>query len=156
MEGKNDRSVNWYVATIRAGQWRKIGQKLSDLGIEYYIPDVFKTLLFLHTDKDKALSLVNSRTFWARFLIDHITHTLLVVPAKQMDDFRRVLDLSPDAECMTSSPLVKGARVRVVKGALDGVEGEIVEAPEGQYLIVRVLSLLCAKVEMPKSHVIVI
>lgn len=147
---------HWYAATIRAGQWKKTGQRLTELGVEYYVPDAFKTLLFVNTDKQNALTIVNSGAVSARYFIDHGTHSLLIVPEKQMEDFRRVMDLSPDAECLSAMPLVKGARVRVIKGALSGVEGDIVEAPEGQYLVVSVMSLMCAKVEMPKSHVVAI
>ena len=111
-------------------------------------------MVFLHTTKDTALSLVNSGEIKGRFLIDHNTRSLLEVPQKQMDDFIRILDLSPDAECLSSVPLAKGDRVRVVKGALSGVEGDIVETPEGLYLTVSVLSLLCARVEIPKSYVV--
>ena len=144
----------WFVASIRNGQYKKISKCLTGLGVEHYIPDAFSTLLFLNTTKSYALTLANSGQIGAKYMIDHSTHTLLEVPQKQMEDFRRVMDLSPDAECMSVNPLVKGARVRVVKGALSGVEGEIVDAPDGQYLVVSVMSILCARVEMPKSHVI--
>ena len=151
--GKEER-VCWFAAITRNGQWKKIGQRLGELGVEYYIPAGYNTMLFLHTTKPMALTLVNSGEVKGRFMIDHNTHTLLEVPEKQMDDFMRILDLSPDAECLSQVPLAQGDRVRVVKGALSGVEGEIVEAPEGLYLMVRVLSLLCAKVEIPKSYVV--
>lgn len=152
--GRKEDKVCWFVAVTRGGQWKRIGQRLGELGVEHYIPSSYNTMVFLHTTKPTALTLVNSGEIKGRFLIDHNTRTLLEVPQKQMDDFIRILDLSPDAECLTTVPLAKGDRVRVVKGALSGVEGEIVEAPGGLYLLVRVLSLLCAKVELPKSYVV--
>ena len=146
--------IRWFVATTRNGQWKKIARTLPELGVGYYIPATYNTMLFLHTQKSRALSLVNSGTVNARFLIDHNTHTLLEVPDKQMDDFIRVLDLSPDAECLTDVPIARGDRVKVVKGQLSGVEGEVVEADGGLFLVVRVLSLLCAKVRMPRHFVV--
>ena len=146
----------WFAACIRNGQWKKTGRRLEELGVEYYIPAAFNTLLFLRTTKAYALTLVNSGEIGARYIIDRNTHTLMQVPEKQMEDFMKVLDLSPDAECISDIPLVIGGKVKVIKGALKGVEGEIVEKQEGLYLIVRVCSLLSAKVEIPKSYVIAI
>jgi len=149
-----EEKICWYVTITRSGQWKRIGRRLGELGVEHYIPYSYKTLVFLHTTKSNALSLVNSGEVKGRFLIDHHTRTLLEVPQKQMDDFIRVLDLSPDAECLTDVPLAKGDRVMVAKGALSGVEGDIVEMPDGLYLVVSVCSLLSARVQIPKSYVV--
>lgn len=151
--GKEDK-ICWFATITRSGQWKKIGMRLDQLGVEYYIPYSYKTMVFLHTTKSEALTLVNSGEVKGRFLIDHNTRTLLEVPDKQMSDFMRILDLSPDAECLSAAPLAKGDRVRVVKGALSGVEGDIVELPGGLYLVVSVASLLSAKVQIPKSYVV--
>lgn len=151
-----DDIMCWFAATIRNAQWKKVGKRLEELGVGYYIPQAFNTLLFIHTDKRTALSLVNSGTISAHYLIDHGTHTLLCIPQKQMEDFMRVMDLSPDAECLTQIPFKVGGRVRVIKGALSGVEGDIVELSDGLYLVVSVCSILSAKVEIPKSYVVAI
>lgn len=147
-----DKSV-WFAASTRNGQWKKISLKLSELGISFYIPKVYNTLLFLHTSKARALSLVNSGEISARFLIDHTTHTLLEVPAKQMEDFIRVLEDYPDAECTNDFSFAKGDRVIVTHGSLKGVEGEVVESPGGTYLVVSVSSLLAAKVRISRNNV---
>ena len=150
---KEDK-VCWFATITRSGQWKKIDRRLGELGVEHYIPYSYRTMVFLHTTKPTALTLVNSGEVKGRFLIDHNTRTLLEVPEKQMDDFMRILDLSPDAECLTNVPLVKGDRVKVVKGALSGVEGNIVEEHGSLYLVVSVLSLLGARVEIPRSYVV--
>ena len=146
--------ICWFATIMRSGQWKKTDRRLGELGVEHYIPYSYKTMLFLHTTKPNALSLVNSGEVKGRFLIDHSTRTLLEVPDKQMEDFMRILDLSPDAECLTQVSLAKGDRVKVVKGALSGVEGDIVELHGGLYLVVSVCSLLSARVEIPKSYVV--
>ena len=149
-----EQPMLWYAISTRNGQWKKISFTLTHLGIEHYIPTLYNTLLFLHSRKNRALSLVNSGEIKGRFLIDHSTNTLLIVPDKQMEDFIKVLDLSPDAECLTDATLAKGDRVKVVKGPLSGVEGEIVEAEDCNFLVVRVMSLLCAKVKIPRNYVV--
>ena len=153
-ETVREDKVRWFAAITRSGQWKKIDRRLGELGVEHYIPYNYKTMVFLHTDKPTALTLVNSGEVKGRFFIDHNTRTLLEVPDKQMEDFMRILDLSPEAECLTDAPLAKGDRVKVVKGALSGVEGSIVEMHGSLYLVVSVLSLLSARVEIPRSYVV--
>ncbi len=147
---KTSETPRWFAAMMRNAQGKKAARTLTEMGIGYYIPAPYPTLLFLHADKARALSLVNSGTLHARFLIDHGTHTLLEIPQKQMEDFMRVLE-DPDAVCSTDVSFAKGDKVRVMRGALKGVEGEIVEHPEGAWLVVRVSTLLCAKVRIPRG-----
>ena len=135
---------------IRNAQWQKTARVLTELGVSYYIPASYRTLLFLHADKPTALSLVNAGRIHARFLIDHGTRTLLEVPPKQMEDFMRVME-EPEAECAPGAAFAKGDRIRVIRGTLKGVEGEIVETPGGTSLVVRVSTLLCAKISIPRS-----
>ena len=143
----------WFAASMRNTQWKKISLYLDELGIGHYVPPAYNTLLFMRTVKSRALSLVNSGKLNARFFIDHSTRTLLVVPDKQMDDFIRVMENVPDAECLQEYNLAKGDKVVVTSGPLNGVEGEIVEIDGGTSLIVRVRSLLCAKVKISRQIV---
>ena len=144
----------WFAASMRNGQGKKTARLLSEMGIGFYIPTSYNTLLFLNTAKSNALSLVNSGTIKARFFIDHGTRTLLEVPDKQMEDFIRVTQSPFGAECIPLAGLAKGDKVIVAEGPLMGVEGEIVEFDEGApYLVVRVLSLMCARVKVPLESV---
>ena len=145
-------TIKWFAAMMRNAQWKNASRILEGMGVGFYVPASYRTLLFLHTDKGTALSLVNAGRIHARFLIDHNTGTLLEVPPKQMEDFMRVME-QPEAACAPDFPFAKGDRVRVRSGALKGVEGEIVETPEGTHLLVRVNTLLCAKVRIPRSEV---
>ena len=143
----------WFAASMRNGQWKKTSLRLAELGINHYIPPTYNTLLFMKTSKTRALSLVNAGKINARFFIDHGTRTLLEVPDKQMEDFIRVMENAPDAECSQNFNLAKGDKVVVTGGPLCGVEGEIVEIDGSTSLIVRVRSLLCAKVTITRGKV---
>lgn len=144
--------TSWFAASLRNGQWRMTSLLLEEMGIGHYIPPSYNTLLFLHTAKSRALSLVNSGKVKARFFIDHSTRTLLEVPDKQMEDFMRVVQSSPEAECVQEFSLAKGDKVIVTSGPLSGVEGEVLEADGStSYLVVRVRSLLCAKVRISRG-----
>lgn len=144
----------WFACRTRNGQWKKTGRRLEELGVEHFIPNICNTLLFIHSDKPKALSLVNSGEINARFMIDRATHTLLEVPSKQMEDFFRVVNGMADAECSTEFAFAKGDRVRVIKGPLKGVEGEIQDVGEGTFLIVGILSLLFARVRIARGDIV--
>ena len=105
-------------------------------------------------EKVNSDSLVNSGEISARFMIDHLTGTLLEVPAKQMEDFIRVINEMPEAIYTNSFTFAKGDHVRVTGGPLKGVEGDVVETEDGTFLTVRVLSLLCALVKIPRGLVV--
>ncbi len=149
---QSPEAPRWFAAMMRNAQGKKAARTLAQMGIGYYIPAPYPTLLFLHTAKAEALSLVNSGTLHARFLIDHGTRTLLEIPQKQMEDFMRVLE-EPEAVCSPDVTFAKGDKVKVIRGTLKGVEGEIVESPDGAFLAVRVSTLLCAKVRIPRGDV---
>lgn len=151
MAGTQD--IRWFAAMMRNAQWKKSARVLQEAGVGYYIPASWRTLLFLHTSKPTALSLVNSGKIHARFLIDHGTRTLLEVPDKQMEDFMRVLE-EPEAVCSPDVQFAKGDKVKVIRGSLRGVEGEIVESPGGTHLVVRVSTLLCAKVSIARTDIV--
>jgi ribosomal protein L24 len=69
-----------------------------------------------------------------------------------MEAFIRVTTERPDAVISADEPIQKGARVKVIRGSLKGVEGEVVESPGGNAsLVVRILNLLCAKVSIPRE-----
>lgn len=56
---------------------------------------------------------------------DFSTHSMLVVPDKQMEDFMFVMDLNPDGVSLDSEILTVGHKVKVIKGELSGIEGEV-------------------------------
>lgn len=144
----------WFVVITRWGQWKKIAERLAGLKVGFFIPKTYSTLVFLHTDKNRALNLVNSGEIKGRFLVDHSTRTLLEVPDKQMDAFIRVLTEYPDAPVGTEFPITKGTRVRVVRGPLKGIEGEVEETPNGAQLIVGIQSVICARITIGRGDVV--
>ena len=147
------KHIAWFAIITRWGQWKKIPERLKEFGVGCFIPPDYNTLVFLHTSKERALNLVNAGEIKGHFLIDHHTHTLLEVPDKQMEDFIRVIE-QPEAECTTNFPIAKGDKVQVVRGPLKGVEGEVVETPNGVHLVVHIKTLLCAKISVGRGDVV--
>ena len=145
--------IAWFVVITRWGQWKKISERLSALGVRHFIPSTYNTLVFFRTEKSRALNLVNAGEVKGRFLVDHSTHSILEVPDKQMEAFIRVVMEYPDTSVSSEFPITKGTRVRVVRGPLKGIEGEVEETPNGVQLVVGIQSVICARVTMPRQDV---
>lgn len=155
-------SYCWYAARTRYGQELKVRDRLVREGVEHFIPTVaadgprkeravVSNLVFLKTTKSKALDLANTGAIPVKYIIDCATRTLLVVPDKQMEDFRRVLDLGLESGGLTDRPLNLGDRVKVVKGPLKGVEGNVVELKGRYYVVVNLLNSLFARTQVPRN-----
>lgn len=54
------------------------------------------------------------------------------------------------------APFVVGDRVRVVKGDLTGVEGEVATNANRTYVVIRIKDILTASVKAPKSYLKII
>ena len=147
-------SLAWFAVITRWGQWKKISKRLAELNVRHFIPSTYSTLVFLRTEKARALNLVNAGEVKGRFLVDHATHTLLEVPDKQMEDFIQVLTEYPDTPVGADFPIRKGTRVKVIRGPLKGIEGEVEETPKGVQLIVGIQSLICARITISKTDVV--
>ena len=158
--------VRWFAARTRCGSELSVAGRLEKLGVESFLPTVKLTrtrghvpyeralipsLVFLRTTKERACELANREAVPVKYLIDPATRTLMVVPDKQMDDFRRVLDLSTDEGGLIDRPLELGDRVRVIKGVLAGVEGFVLELRGRTYVVVRLLDSWFAKASVPRA-----
>lgn len=156
------QSYSWYAARTRYGQELKVRDRLVREGVEHFIPTVpsdgprkeraaVSNLVFLRATKQEALDLANMGVIPVKYIVDCATRTLLVVPDKQMEDFRRVMDLSLEEGGLMDRPLALGDRVRVTKGPLRGVEGHVIEFQGRYYVVVSLLESLFAKARVPRS-----
>ena len=152
----------WWAARTRYGQELKVRDRLRAEGVEHFIPTVpsdgprkekaaVSNLVFLRATKTEALELANTGVIPVKYIVDCATRTLLVVPDKQMEDFRRVLDLSLEQGGLMDCPLSLGDRVKVIKGPLKGVEGRVIEFQGRYYVVVSLLESLFAKARVPRS-----
>lgn len=89
----------------------------------------------------------------SRYMVLHGEHTPAVIPDEQMERFKFMLDYSDEAVEMCTAPLAPGELIRVVKGPLKGLEGELVEMDGKAKVVVRLDLLGCAGVDMPVGFV---
>ena len=156
------RTYNWYAARTRCGQELKVRDRLAREGVEHFIPSassgghrkeraVVNSLVFLRATKQEALDLANTGAVPFKYIVDCATRTLLVVPDKAMEDFRRVMDRSLESGGLTDRPLSLGDRVKVTKGPLKGVEGHVLELKGKCYVVVSLLNCLFARTQVPRN-----
>jgi len=163
MEG--EKKQFWFAARTRHGKEIRVKRKLESLGVENFIPTtkgrntrgslvekpLINSLVFLRSDKADALELTNTGGLPVKYMIDCATRTLLIVPDKQMDDFRRVLDEGISEGGLVDAPLEIGDRVRVVKGSMIGVEGNVLELQGKSYIVASLCDCLYAKAQIPRA-----
>ena len=87
---------------------------------------------------------------------DLFTHSMLVVPDKQLEDFQFVMDLNPDGVSFDNELLTMGTKVKVVKGDFSGIEGEIATEAKKTYVVIRITGVLVASIKVPKSYLKII
>ena len=169
----------WFAARTRDKQEFAICKSLSrlkseeHLDVDYYLPTrivvsqlkyrrkrsevpVIRNLVFIRTTKQTACDLSNVYGVRLFYMKDLFTRSMLVVPDKQMSDFMFVMDLNPDGVSFDNGSLVGGDRVRVVKGDLTGVEGEVATNANRTYVVIRIKDILTASVKVPKSYLKII
>ena len=162
----NNRSIGLPLGQRRIRSFRNA---LEKLGIEYFLPTQFvirqlkyrrrrvevpviKNLIFVRTTKDRAWSITKDDHVPLYYMKDLYTHTLLIVPNKQMEDFKFVMDLAPENVTFDDLPLTVGTKVQVVKGEFCGIEGELSSLANRTYVVIRIHGVLSASVKVPKSY----
>lgn len=145
----------------------------ADINLEYYLPTQFvirqlkyrrkcvevpviRNLIFVRATKQDACDLSNKYGVQLYYIKDFVTRAMLIVPDKQMEDFKQIMDLNPDNISFDNEVLTVGSKVRVMKGDLCGVEGELALEANKTYVIIRIEGVLTASVKVAKSYLKVI
>ena len=152
-------SKRWYVALVRMHHEKKVAERLDKIGIENFVPVqqevhqwsdrrkvvesvLLPMMVFVHADPKERKEVLSFSTV-----------TPAVIPDEQMARFRFMLDYSEEAICMNSAPLARGEKVRVIKGPLTGLVGELVMVDGRSKIAVRLNMLGCACADMPVGYV---
>lgn len=163
------RSKHWLVAISRIHHEKKTSERLTKMGIENFLPiqqethqwsDRRKTIdrvllpmmIFVHVDFQEQKEVLTLSAI-SRYMVLRGESIPAVIPEEQMGRFKFMLDYSGETICMSTSPLSPGERVRVIKGPLAGLEGELVEVNGKSKVAVRLNLLGCACVDMPNGYV---
>lgn len=148
----------WFVAMTRSCQEKKSVEALAGLGIECYLPlqkvrrkwsdrvkileqPVMPRIVFVRCSPDRRRALASQVYGVTGFLMDRSLPATspLVVPEKQLEQFRKFIDgMNGMAEVsITTSPIRKGSKVRILNGPLQGFICECVELSGKRHVVVR-------------------
>ena len=159
----------WYVAYVRLFHERKTAEKLTAMGIESFVPvreeihqwsqrkkKVMRVLIpqmiFIHATPKERLEALTLASI-SHYMVLRGEHTPAVIPDRQMQQFMFMVDYSEETIEMYNSPLQPGQSIKVIKGPLAGMEGELMEIEGKSKVIVRLDLLGCAGVDMPIGFV---
>ena len=159
----------WYVAYVRLFHERKTAEKLAAMGIESFVPvreeihqwsqrkkKVMRVLIpqmiFIHATPKERLEALTLASI-SHYMVLRGEHTPAVIPDRQMQQFMFMVDYSEESIEMYNSPLQPGQSIKVIKGPLAGMEGELIEIEGKSKVIVRLDLLGCAGVDMPIGFV---
>ena len=159
----------WYVAYVRLFHERKTAEKLAAMGIESFVPvreeihqwsqrkkKVMRVLIpqmiFIHATPKERLEALTLASI-SHYMVLRGEHTPAVIPDRQMQQFMFMVDYSEESIEMYNSPLQPGQSIKVIKGPLAGIEGELMEIEGKSKVIVRLDLLGCAGVDMPIGFV---
>ena len=146
--------LHWYAAYVRVNQELIIKSRLDELGIENFLPMneqvrdtpggkkkirvvLIHGLIFIRVSRTMSFSLINDYALNICYIKDRENRHSLIVPDKQMEDFMFLLDFSPESIELVNKNLTHGDRVRVIKGPLTGLEGELLRIKGHKRVIVR-------------------
>ena len=157
-------SRQWLVVYVQSCLEKKTVERLRNMGIECYLPVqsevrqwsdrrrkvnrlVIPMMIFVHvSQQERALPLTLQAV--SRYMVLRGESIPAVIPEEQMRKFQFMLDYSEEAVEICSSPLTPGEAVRVIKGPLAGLEGELVMVEGRCKVAVRLEMLGWATVEM--------
>ncbi|WP_298653790.1 UpxY family transcription antiterminator [uncultured Proteiniphilum sp.] len=157
----------WLAAYVKMHHEKRVRDRLTETGIENFLPVqeevrqwsdrkkktervLIPMMIFVRVDTEEQRTVITHPSI-LRYLTLRGAHTPTAIPAEQMERFRFMLDHSDSALNFSAGDLQPGEKVRVVKGSLAGLEGELVTLEGKSRIAIRIHQLGCAVVEMSTS-----
>lgn len=82
-------------------------------------------MIFVHVDLYEQKEVLTLGSI-SRYMVLRGESTPAVIPDEQMHRFKFMLDYSDETINMSTSPLSPGEKIKVIKGPLSGLQGELV------------------------------
>lgn len=169
-------SRQWYVGIVPSKHEKKVADRLSLDGYETYVASQprfrvyssgrkkWVTQVLIHskifikcTDKERHLILKNPEVL--RFMTnpssakDSGHRALAVIPNREIETLKFMLGQSEFPVSFQELKLVNGDKVKIIRGSLKGLEGQVVSSDNPNKEVIVKLELLgCAKVMIPSSE----
>ena len=157
----------WVAALVQMCTEKKVGDRLTKLGIENYVPTqteihqwsdrkkkvervVIPMVVFVRADEATERTL-RMQSFIRKFLTYPGQTAAAVIPDDQIDRLKFMLKQADSPVELREQHLQVGDRVRIVRGALQGLEGELYKSvPEKSMVAIRIdgLGYACVSVSV--------
>ncbi len=164
---KNGR--RWLAAYVKMHHEKKVRDRLGAMGIESFLPVqvemrqwsdrkkkvervLIAMMIFVRVDREEQLRVLQLPAV-LRYMVLRGEHAPAEIPEKQMERFRFMLDFSEGTVTFNACDLQPGEQVRVIKGPLKGLTGELITADGRSSIVIRIDLLGCAAVEMQAGMV---
>lgn len=164
-----ENQESWFAARTRANQEFGLRDALKKVNVTHFLPThivtrrisdrvkrievpVINNLIFIRSTKQQAFALLKDYALKLYYIRDSLTGSLLVVPDKQMEDFMFVMDLSPNSIYQCNEMYAPGDKVRIIKGELSGIEGEMIRIEGKTHVLLRIPQVLAVSVKVPKAY----
>lgn len=179
--GVSVKDRNWYIAIVKNNTEISSSMKLRALGYEVFVPVQKEMRLWKDGRKkkhDRILLLglvlicltekqrkeVVTLPYISKFMVNRAgivnsynRHPIAVVPNDQIERLKFMLGEENSTVNIESLNLKTGDRVRVIRGNLRGLEGNLYQNPSGNsYVVIRLENLCCASVRVSLKDVILI
>ena len=109
-------------------------------------------MIFVHVDTNEQRTVITQPSV-LRYLVLRGEHSPTEIPMDQMDKFKFMLNFSEQSVSFTINELITGEMIKVIKGPLSGLEGELVNIEGRSNIAIRITQLGCAVVEINSSMV---
>ena len=150
-----DEIKSWLVGCVQSNREKKTYERLKALGYDSFLPLQEETHRW--SDRSKKVQRVVIPVLRlpsvSRFMVLRGESTPAIIPDAQMERFRFMLDYSEEAVEMCSERIQPGEQVKVIKGPLTGLTGELITMGGKSKVAVRIHILGAAMVEVPVGFV---
>ena len=164
--GREAHPKRWVAALVQMCTEKKVGERLTKLGIENYVPTqteirqwsdrkkkaervVIPMVVFVHTDEKTERSL-RMHSFIRKILTYPGQTNAAVIPNDQIDRLKFMLRQA-DSPVEMMEHLQVGDKVHIVRGALQGLEGELCKCVPDKSMVaihIEALGYACVSVSV--------
>ena len=156
----------WIAALVQMCTEKKVGERLTKLGVENYVPTqteirqwsdrkkkvervVIPMVVFVRTDEKTERSL-RMHSFIRKILTYPGQTAAAVIPDDQIDRLKFMLRQSDSPVEMMEHHLQVGDKVQIVRGTLQGLEGELYKNVDKSMVAIRIegLGYACVSVSV--------
>lgn len=159
----------WHAVFTASRAEKKVRDRLSEKKVECFLPvqtvvrqwtyrksqvvvPVIAGMIFVRVTRQEQVTVLQTKGV-VSFLRLRGGVEPAIIPDRQLEMFRFLLDFSEEAVEMINEDIEVGDLIQVVKGPLKGMEGELVKFKGETKVVIRIDMLGCALVNIPASFV---